>query len=329
MSGPENTWPDDLSDVAATDALLDGLAAGRPVPVADLDDGEAATAGLLATWRAELDDRAATVMTTMPVDLPPRPSRWIRAHQRTAAATAVVVAIAASGGVAAAASRPTGPLGGLHKLIWGPPAVHHIDTLAASAAHRLALAAQQINAARRTGSITAADRIRIATQLESVAALLARDSHAPQSLSDRLSRLRTQLFDLPLTAPPAAPTVTDHHGDGTTGSDDNQGGDRHGGRDDSGGDNQGDTNTSGDDNQGPGSQDSGSNDGDSQNGGSDGDQSGSDGGSTSDGGDQSGTDGGSDGGDTQSSDSGSGSGDGDQSGSDGGSSSGGGDSGSD
>lgn len=302
MNGPEDMGPDNLADVAATDALLDDLAAGRPVEVRQLDDDdEAAMAGLLATWRAELDDRAGTVMTAPPLVVPAtRPSRWVRAHQRTAAATAVVVALAASGGVAAAASGPTGPLGGLHKLIFGHPAVHQVDTFAAAARGLLEKADHQINAASQAGSITAHARDHIAGELDKAAGFLASDSHAPQSLLDRVASLRTALDGIPLATP--APVVTDHHG-GQSGSDDNQGSDRHGG----GSDNQGDDRTSGgDDNHQSGSQDDSSQGGQSGDDGSqDGASSGSDDGSGG-GGDQSGSGDGSSGGDQSSDDGGGG-----------------------
>jgi hypothetical protein len=322
MSGPEQTWPDNLSDVAATDEPLDDLAAGRPVKVG-ADDGTGAMAGLLATWRAELDDRAATVMTAPPLDLPPaRPSRWLRAHQRTAAATAVVVAIAASGGVAAAASGPTGPLGGLNRLIFGHPAVHQVDTLAASAGRLLDKAGQQINAANRAGTIRAAQRNRIAGDLDKADRLLTGDPLAPQVLVKQLANLRTALAGIPPATQTPTPTVTDHHGHGSSGGSDNQGDDRN-----DGGGSQGEDNSSGgDDNQGPGSQDDGSQDGGSQ--GSDG-GSGSDGGDQSGSGDQSSSDGGDGSGDSGSSDDGSSGGGSDSGSTDDGSSSGGSDSGSD
>lgn len=272
MTEPGAVWPDDLAAVNMTDAVLDDLAAG--LSAGDRASSDDRLTELLASWRAELDDRAASGMTIAPPAVPvtpaARPVRWARAHRRTAAATALVVALAASTGVAAAASSPTGPLSGLHNLLWGdsPPA-HHVDLLAIDVQKLLTTASRQINAATRTGSIDADMRDQIASTLDRAEGLLQRDALAPQSLLDELHNLRTALVGIPDTAPPPSPpaTVTDDHGHGHSGSDDNTSGDRHGG---GGDDRQGDGNSSENTSN---SNESGSDDGGTQ---------GSDGGSGSD-----------------------------------------------
>jgi hypothetical protein len=227
VTTPGPAWPDDLGDVAASDALLDGLGAGCPIDAAQSGPGDPALTALLASWRRELDDHATTLMTSPPVAAPSRPSRWVRAHQRTAAATAVVVAIATSTGVAAAADGPTGPLGGLHRLMFGESrTVHLVDRQAIEAQGLLQKARGLINRAHDAGSIGAAARDRVSGDLDQADRLLTQDSHAPRSLLNRLNELRTTLAAIPLAAP--KPVVSDNRGHGGSGRDDTGAEDRHG-----------------------------------------------------------------------------------------------------
>lgn len=280
-------WPDDLAAVNTTDALLDDLAAG--LPAGDRASADDRLTELLASWRAELDDRAASVMTiaSSAVPVPPaaRPVRWARAHRRTAAVTALAVALAASTGVAAAESGPTGPLGGLHKLFFGDrPPPHHVDVLAIDVQKLLTTASRQINAAAQTGSIGTAMRGQIASTLDQAERLLQQDALAPQSLLDELHNLRTALVGIPDTAPPA--TSTDDHGDGHSGSDDNTSGDRHGGGgDDNSTENTNNSNVSGSDDGGTQGSDGGSGSDSLQSGDGGGDSQSGDGGDGGGGGD--------------------------------------------
>ena len=303
--------PEDLRDVAVTDALLDQLGSAIGSVPAQPDGAEPALS-LLTTWRTELDQQASSVLTN---DLPvvPGPSRRsVRAHRRTAAATAIVVALAGTTGVAAAASGPTGPLGGLHKFLYGDtPSAPRLDALAQMASGLLDEAAAGIHAAQAAGTITTAQQVRLSRLLDSAQARLDSDSHAPTTLTDRLNRLRNDLASIPVVDP-TPPAVGDNHGRTGHGADDTGTGDRGSTSDGQGSD---DGSSSGGDQQDGGS--SGSDDGTSPSTGGDG-GSGSRDGSTS-------GDGSGDGGDQTST----GSGDGSTSGSSDGSTTSGGDSGGD
>jgi hypothetical protein len=190
--------------------------------------------GLLSAWRAELDDWTAAAMSTDDVVLPSSSRRWIRAHRRTAAATALVVALAGSTGVAAAASGSSGPLGGLHKFFYGSPAKPHVDALARKAGDKLDAAATGIRLAQAAGGITTVTRNRLAGLLDDAQQLLDRDMQPTNALDARLSKLRTELAAIPVSDP-AQPSVADDHGSGGHGSDDTVGSDDRSGRDGGGG----------------------------------------------------------------------------------------------
>ena len=226
--------PDDLSMVADADALLDALAAGVAV---DAIGDEQATAALLSAWRVELGERAATAMTTTPATtLTSGPRHWIRVHRKTAAATALFVAIAGSTGAAAAASSPTGPLGGLHKLFYGDSTpTHHLDAFAADAKRLLDEADRQIEAAQAAGSITSARQNTISGELDTADGFLKRDALAPNDLLAQLNLLRDALARIPLAAEGGVSPGTDERGDheGENGGGDDQGSSGRGG-DDSG-----------------------------------------------------------------------------------------------
>lgn len=220
MTGTVPFEPDDLRDVAVTDALLDQLAASIPAVPAQPEAAEPVLT-LLTTWQAELDEMATSVL---PTDLPavPGPSRrWVRAHRRAAAATAIVVALAGSTGVAAAASGPSGPLGGLNKFLYGDsPSVPRLDALAQMASGLLDQAAAGIRSAQAAGTITTADQTRLSRLLDTAQARLDSDAHAPATLTGRLNRLRSDLATIPVVDP-TPPAVGDNHGragDGANGT---------------------------------------------------------------------------------------------------------------
>src|SRR5690242_14766488 len=104
----------DLPLVREDDLLLDALGTGA-TPTDDQ------LVGRLAQWRRELveatpagEGRDAVILA-----LPTRDRRGMRHGIATAA---IVTAVLAGGGVAAAAaSGPHGPLGGLHRLLFGTP----------------------------------------------------------------------------------------------------------------------------------------------------------------------------------------------------------------
>ena len=107
--------------VEADDRLLDALAAGE-LTGPDLTDDPAIAA--LADWRAELrnGDQPAVAAPARP-----RRRRPARSPRRSLAAAAATAAVLVGGGVAAAAvSGPHGPLGGLHRLVFG--AGDHAET---------------------------------------------------------------------------------------------------------------------------------------------------------------------------------------------------------
>lgn len=207
-------------------------------------------AQLLTDWRKELDDQTSSMMSTELPPLPSRPGRWVRAHRRTAAAAAVVVAIAGSTSVAAAASGSSGPLGGVHDFLYGPPAARVVDYDALQAGSILHSVESRILAARRAGSITTAERAQITARLDTVQSLLDADKTAPPALATRLAELRRALATIPAATPPQPVSPPSHvrdttpgddqSGSGSGGSDDNQtrgGDDGHSsGSDDSQGD---------------------------------------------------------------------------------------------
>jgi hypothetical protein len=259
-----------------------------------MEPNDDALAQLLTTWRAELDDHTGTAMSTELPVVPSRSRRWVRAHQRTAAATAIVVVLAGSTSVAAAASGTTGPLGGLHKFLYGPPAaVARIDAAAARADHLLDNVAAHIDETKTAGSISTSRRSHLSSKLDSVQHLLDGDTEAPAHLQARLNGLRAALAAIPAPAPPPA-TAAHHRGHG---SDDTPGDDRtrrsgegrQGGDDaqdeDRSGDSSSDDNSTGDQDDRSGSQggDDNTSGGDRQGDEGSGDNSGSDdGGSSSD-----------------------------------------------
>lgn len=270
---------------------------------------------LLTDWRDELDAHAGTTMSTELPALPGRSRRWLRAHQRTAAATAIVVALAGSTSVAAAATGSAGPLGPVHDLLYGKP---RIDYTAIQVRHILGIVAKGITQARQTGSITAAKRDVLSAQLDTAQQLIDGDAQAPAALSDRVKQLRDSLGAIPAPTPP---TPTSPHRDGghhdtsggdqpsrsgedSQGSDDGQGGDRGGSQGSDDGSQDG-TDGSGDNTSGGGDQGDQTDNGGSDDGSGSGDQSD---GTSSSGDDQTSSDNQSDDGGSVSSDSGDGGG---------------------
>lgn len=250
-------------------------------------------AQLLTDWRAELDEHVNTVMSTEIPAPASRPRRWVRAHQRTATATAIVVLMAGSTTVAAAASGSSGPLGGVHDFLYGKgertmPAAMPVDHVARHAGQLLDEVAARIQAAQTAGVIGATARAHLNNQLDRVQELLDSDEQAPAHLRDQLNQLRHELAAIPTPAPPAPVTPPRAHGDHGARGDD-AGGDDNAGQQHDGSHSADDATHSGDDGQAQDrSGDSGSDDGtdsgsDSRgDGGSDG--GGSDGGGSDDGG---------------------------------------------
>lgn len=185
-----------------------------------MEPGDDALAQLLTTWRSELDDHAATAMsTTLPV-IPSRSQRWVRAHQRTAVATAIVVAIAGSTSVAAAVTGPSGPLGGVHNFFWGhSPAANQRDNVAKQVDDVLDKAGADIRAAQDAGSITDSGRVRLNADLDQAQTLLNGDPAAPAGMQARLDGLRAKLAAVPAPAPPSTTSQHRGHGGGTPGDD--------------------------------------------------------------------------------------------------------------
>jgi hypothetical protein len=254
----EPTSPDDLAALAADDALVDALGSAKLRPA---DDGDP-VAGLLTAWRNELDEAAAAAAVGGLVQT----QRWSRARRNTAGFIAGVVALAATTGVAAAASGPSGPgpLGELHRAIWGggsaiTPTAHDSATTA-QVTRILDAVAAGIEAAQAAGGITASERTRRNGQLDDAAALLAPDPAAPAGLRQRLDSLRADLAALPPLSRPGSGSGPASAGTGST-DDGHQGagtGHDGGGTDDASG------------------SDSGSDDGSSGSGSDDGSTSGSD-----------------------------------------------------
>jgi hypothetical protein len=233
----------DFAAIAATDELLDALANGNRTTATN---GESdAMTSLLAQWRHELDDHAASLapfdgeLSSAGVSPARSSQRWARAHRRTAAAAALAVALAASTGVAAAESGRSGPLAPLNRLLFGGTAQHH-DATPSRVSALLQQAGDRIDVASEAGGISAAGRNDISALLNRAAGLLAADADAPAAVADRLATLRTQLSALAqLPTSPSAPVTaggtdnagTGDHGGHGQGSDDSatNGADHHGG----------------------------------------------------------------------------------------------------
>src|SRR4051812_45320821 len=103
----------------ADDQLVNVLAAGAP---ADHDP----LAALLTAWRAELEHATPTTAPTRPAteqpSIIPASGRHPRRLTRRAVAALTAAALVGGGGVAAAAvSGPHGPLGALHRILFGDP----------------------------------------------------------------------------------------------------------------------------------------------------------------------------------------------------------------
>ncbi|MDQ1695476.1 MAG: Anti-sigma-D factor RsdA to sigma factor binding region [Frankiaceae bacterium] len=293
----ELSFPDDLAAVAADDALVDALGSAELFPV-DRD----AVAGLLTMWRSELDEAVAAGSVGGFVQR----HRWSRARRNTAGFIAGVVALAATTGVAAAASGPSGPgpLGDLHRAIWGGSAISptaHDSATTAQVTRILDEVAGAIQSAQAAGGITALERTRRNGQLDDAAALLEHDPAAPAGLRQRVDTLRAQLAALAPVSKPG-PRNSGSEPGGTSGTG-NAGSDNTGTDDGSASSGSGHDGGGGDDGGSGTSHDGGSTD-DATDGGSDG--SGSGGGGSDDSSDSSGTDSGSGSDDGSSTDSGSG-----------------------
>ncbi|MDQ1703998.1 MAG: hypothetical protein QOF18_364 [Frankiaceae bacterium] len=184
--------PDDLSAMAAEDALLDALANGR----SGSDDD--ALAGLFSAWVLELDTAVAASTTASP--LVPR-QRWSRARRGAAGLLAGVVVLGASTGVAAAAGGSHGPLGGLYKLVFGGGSAINktsdVDMVAVRVGTLLQGIKVDVAAATAAGGVSPAQRAKLNARLDSAASMLLADPSPPLALRDQLASLRTTVAGLP------------------------------------------------------------------------------------------------------------------------------------
>ena len=200
---------------------------------------------LLTDGRAELDAHAGTVMTTELPALPGRSRRWVRAHQRTAAATAIVVALAGSTTVAAAATGSSGPLGGVHDFLYGKPGTPPVDYTAIEIKALLGRVDSAVREAEQAGSIKASVRDRLAGELDQAQSLLDGDASAPAALGTRITELRAALAAIPTATPPSSDSHHRSHGADNTPGDDpsgasgDEGQSNDGGQGDDGGGSQG------------------------------------------------------------------------------------------
>jgi hypothetical protein len=184
--------PDDLSAMAAEDALLDALANGR----SGSDDD--ALAGLFSAWVLELDTAVAASTTASP--LVPR-QRWSRARRGAAGLLAGVVVLGASTGVAAAAGGSHGPLGGLYKLVFGGGSAINktsdVDMVAVRVGTLLQGIKVDVAAATAAGGVSPAQRAKLNARLDSAASMLLADPSPPLALRDQLASLRATVAGLP------------------------------------------------------------------------------------------------------------------------------------
>ena len=208
---------------------------------------------LLTDWRDELDAQADAVMTTELPALPGRSRRWVRAHQRTAAATAIVVALAGSTTVAAAATGSSGPLGGVHDLLYGKPSTPPVDYTAIKIGALLRKVGAAVVDAQQAGSIKASARDRLTGELDEAQSLLDGDASAPATLGDRITELRAALDAIPTATAQSPDAHHRGHGDDNTPGDDQGSG--------SSDDSQGDDDGQGDDRGGSQGSDDGNQDG--------------------------------------------------------------------
>jgi hypothetical protein len=228
---------------------------------------------LLTDWRNELDAHAGTVMTTELPALPGRSRRWVRAHQRTAAATAIVVALAGTTTVAAAATGSSGPLGGVHDFLYGKPGTPPVDYTAIEIRALLGRVGAAVREAQQAGSIKASVRDRLTGDLDQAQSLLDGDASAPAALGVRVTELRAALAAIPTAT---APSSDSHHR--SHGADNTPGDDQSGAAGDEG---QGNAGGQGDDRGGSQGSDDGNQDGDGGDSGGDGSGGGGDQGSES------------------------------------------------
>lgn len=183
----------DASHVLVDDALLDLLAAGGTCD-------EDAVAVLLSEWRAELS-RATPAPLPRRAPTPTRRDPGRASH--TAMSAVAAAALLMTGGVAAAAaSGPGGPLGALHRVLFGE---QHTPTITDATATRVSALLEQserrLTAARAAGSLSARERAAVSATLDAATRLLDSDPAAPTALWQRLHALRRELAQLPIADP--------------------------------------------------------------------------------------------------------------------------------
>jgi hypothetical protein len=197
--------PFEAGDVFDDEALLDRLAAGSPAD----DDGLGI---LLGAWRSELDLAASASPATSRRHLTSASRRDHGRVSRTAISAFAAAALFATGGVAAAAvSGPGGPLGALHRAIFGGQH-SSVDAIAQRVSRLLDAVGRRLAAAQAAGFVSEADRTDLSARLHRAAAWLRSDPRAPGALWQQLRTLRDQLAALPASDPPTAlvpdPSVT-------------------------------------------------------------------------------------------------------------------------
>ena len=194
-SGPDQPA---LGDVMDDDALLTLLAQGH-APAGDAPDP---AAPLLRRWRGELDVAEAAA--------PPRriPLAAVGRSTRRTTAIAGIVAVSLLGmtGTAAALGGSAGPLGSVHRVLFGTPAATGptrvpVDELATRASRLLDDVAHRL-AAAGPGGPHGVDRATAIAHLAEADTLLRLDRHAPAALIARSADLRRRLGQVPTAVTP-------------------------------------------------------------------------------------------------------------------------------
>jgi hypothetical protein len=203
----------DLKQAAADDALLTALASGGMINGASPENG-CSLEQLLLSWHDELDavvppatQETSVISLSAMRDRQPGSGGMCRTRRRTVAIAGMGLAtVLAMTGTAAAFTGAHGPLGTLHRALFGGAAQqHHPDQLALHVSFLLSQAQSSIAAAHDAGGISTLQRGRIASILSDAERLLAADRDAPEALINRAATLRSALNGLPTLPPRQAP----------------------------------------------------------------------------------------------------------------------------
>lgn len=203
----------DLEQAAADDALLTALATGGMF-TGTPPENASSLEQLLLSWHDELDavvppaTQETTVVSLSAMrDRRPGSGGMYRTRRRTATIAGIGLAtVLTMTGTAAAFTGAQGPLGTLHRALFGGTAAqHHPDQLALHVSFLLSQAQASIAAAHDAGGISTLQRVRIASILSDAERLLAADRDAPEALISRAATLRSALNGLPTLATLKAP----------------------------------------------------------------------------------------------------------------------------